>query len=136
MPLRQPPALLQTAFTEIVSDTTTVSASFVDLLTLTISTDQGSTVEMHFTISASNSAAGADLQCQILIDGVAQLATHLRTIDATGAQSAGIRFKSAVLAVGSHTFKAQWLTSTGTARVRPHTTVIEHASLLVKEMTV
>lgn len=137
MPLFQPPTLLQTVFSEVQRSTTTTSTSFVlvnDLVTY-ITIQQGSVVEVHFTVSASASVA-ASMKFQLLIDDVAQTAVHLNTIDTTGAQSAAIRWRAAGLSAGLHTFAIKWLTSAGTARIRPFTSNVEHGALLLKELTV
>ncbi len=136
MPLFSPPQLIQTAFSEISANTTTTSGSFVDLLTVTLTTGP-TRVEIYFTTSASNNAfGGASLQFQITIDGVAQRGCKLRGIALSTASCAAIFFRSAQLSIGSHTIKVQWLTDVGTAQIRPVTTIQEHGSLLVNEITV
>jgi len=139
MPVFQPPELLQTAFVEITSDTTTTSGSYVDLLSLTITTDGGSMAEVHFTASVSNTALfGSSQQFQLVIDGSAVRGSHTRVLESVEASCAAITYRTGVLTAGSHTFKIQWLTDVFifTARIRPVTTINEHASLLVSEITV
>lgn len=45
-------------------------------------------------------------------------------------------YRKTGLAVGAHTVLLQWRTSANTARCRPTTTVNEHASLRIQEVTV
>jgi hypothetical protein len=92
-------------------------------------------VEMHFSCSASNSNI-ANLSFRVQIDGTTQQGSLLAIMDNNANNCTSIRVKSAQLAAGSHTITAQWLTNTGTARIRPTTVPYESASLLVKELTV
>jgi hypothetical protein len=136
MPLFPPPQLIQTVFSEISANTTTTSGTFVDLLTVTLTTGP-TQVEIYFTASASNNAfAGASLQFQITIDAVAQRGCKVRSFTLNSASCGAIFFRSGQLSIGSHTIKVQWLTDVGTAQIRPVTTIQEHGSLLVNEITV
>lgn len=127
---------MQTGFVEITSDTTTTSGTYVDLLSLTLTTD-ANMVEIHFTASVSNTAAfGSSPSFQLVIDGSAVRGAKVRVLEAVEASCAAITYRSSQLTAGSHTFKIQWLTDTSTARIRPVTTINEHASLLVNEITV
>lgn len=135
--LSEPVVLRQTVFGEISGDTTTTSTSYVNIGSMAITTNNGGSLELHFTASCSNTAvAGSTMSFQLTLDGVGVSETTLRMIDATGQQSTGIRYNSGVLAPGVHNLGINWKTDTGTARIRPVTTINEHASLLAKELTV
>lgn len=127
----------QSVFAEIAADTTTTSASFVDLLTANITTFS-SILIIQASISASNSSAlGANMDFQVLVDGVAKRGFAIRTPALSNAQlGAGLFYKMTGLTPGAHVVKLQWRTSAGTGQVRPVATIAEHASLLVEESTV
>jgi hypothetical protein len=128
--------LLQTAFSEITADTTTTSASFVDLLTVTLTTGANSLLIMA-AANISNASANVNVQVRVTLDGVAQRGSLTRSPSASGCQAVAITLKRTVSA-GSHTIKVQWLTASSTAQCRPITAAVdkEHASLLVQEVTV
>jgi hypothetical protein len=137
VPLVDPVKLVQTAFTELTSNTTTTSGTFVDLLTLTITTGANA-VLVHFSVSVNNNDlfAQQQQQFQLLVDGVATRGCSVRSINSNHANSGGLVYKTGVLTAGSHTFKIQWLTGGSTAQIRPVATATEHASLILKEVTV
>ncbi len=137
MPLVDPVKLVQTAFTELTSNTTTTSGTFVNLLTLTITTGANAVI-VHFSVSVNNSDIffQQQQQFQLLVDGVATRGCGVRTVNSNHALAGGLVYKTSVLSAGSHTFTIQWLTSGSTAQIRPASTSTEHASLILKEVTV
>jgi hypothetical protein len=130
------PTLLQTTFVEQAADTTTASAAFVTLLTQAITIQAGSIVLIEATISLSNTTANVNMDIQLVIDGTAARGAGSRSIAVNIPTSMGIVYRRTGLAVGAHTILLQWRTSAGTARCRPTTTVNEHASLRLHEVTV
>ena len=127
------PLLIQSLFTNVTADTTTTSATFVDLLTQTITTGANS-LELLFTISASTSSGNKNIGFQILIDGTVQRGGGLSTSSANSSISGVVSHKATVSAA-AHTVKVQWLVSGGTAAINVATTPAEyHASLWVKEV--
>lgn len=134
MPLVEPPQIVQTQFTELTSDTTTTSASFVDLLSLTFETDNNALIS-YFSVACDCSSSGQDLDFQLVIDGSAQRGIQIRIVNSGFGTGGRLVHKSALLARGSHTVKIQWRRTGGTAQIRPATQVDEHASLLIREVT-
>lgn len=140
MPLVQLPSLIQTAFAEITTDTTTTSTTGATLLSLNFTATGACNIEVHHTICASCTAVGS-ITTAIAIDGVIQINTHLRILTAATSNCSSLHWMSkqafgSTILPGVHTIAISWFTSTGTARVRPVSTVFEHASLLVKELGV
>jgi len=131
--------LVQTAFTELTSDTTTTSTSFVDLLTITVTTGANAVI-LHFSVAANNSSIFAQHQqyFRLLVDGAATRGCSMRSVNTNHAASGGIVYKTSVLTAGSHTFKIQWRTNSAlaTAQIRPASEPTEHASLILEEVTV
>lgn len=126
----------QNNFTEISADTTTTSATYVDLLSATVQVTSG-VLLIHFSAAISNSGANNNMVWQLLVDGAATRGGGGRN----GATSTQIQYaliyKKTGLSVGSHTVKIQWSTpGGGTMQCRPVTTVNEHASLLVQEVSI
>jgi hypothetical protein len=131
------PTLLQSVFTEQTTDTTTASATFVTLLTQTITISAGSILLIEVTASFSNTAANNNMDIQLVIDGTAVRGCGTRSLVVNQATSTAIVYRKTGLAVGAHTRLVQWRTpGGGTARCRPVTTVNEHASIMVQEVTV
>lgn len=130
------PTLLQTTFTELTLDTPTGSGTFVDLLTQAITIQAGSVLLIHFTASASNTSNATTIDFQITIDAAAVRGTGMRTVAANIPSGNAIVYRKTGLSAGAHTVKVQWRTGGGQARIRPATTVNEHASLVIQEVTV
>lgn len=129
------PTLLQSVFTEQTADTSTTSTSFVTLLTRAITIQTGSILLIDTTASISNTGVSA-IDIQVTIDGTPVRGSGTRTTAANVPNSLALTFRRAGLSAGSHTILLQWRTSTGTARCRPTTTLNEHASLRIQEVTV
>lgn len=130
------PTLLQTTFVEQTTDTTTTSAAFVTLLTQSITIQTGSILLLEVSISLSNTTANVNMDIQITIDGTPARGAGSRSIAVNIPTCMGVVYRKTGLAVGAHTVLVQWRTSAGTARCRPATTVNEHASLRIQEVTV
>jgi hypothetical protein len=128
--------LVQTVFVEQAIDTTTGSASFGDLLTQTITITAGSILLIMFTGSASNTNSNNTIDFQITLDAVAVRGSGMRVSSNNVPMSSAITYRKTGLAAGLHTVKVQWRTGGNTARIRPATTLNEHASLLLQEVTV
>lgn len=128
--------MLQTVFAEISANTTTTSAVFVDLISQVVTTTGGDLL-IYFTVSASANTNGRDIAFRVTVDGISKRGTQIYAKDGGHSSSASIITKVTGLAATSHTVKIQWQTSGGTAQILPVTNVdIEHASLLIKEVTV
>lgn len=134
--LLEPPGIIQSQYFSLASDVTTVSTSFVDMtgVTITVNTDDNPLL-VWFSVSGDASVA-AELKFQLVIDGSAKRGTHMRVVASGSGHCAQLIYKTAAQTRGSHVVKIQWLTSTGTGRVRPVTTPIDHAALLVEEVTI
>lgn len=130
------PTLLQTTFTELTLDTTTGLGTFGDLLTQVITIQAGSILLIHFTASAGNTSTATTIDFQITIDAVAARGTGMRTVAINVPMGNAIVYRKTGLSAGLHTIKVQWRTGGGSARIRPATTVNEHASLMIQEVTV
>jgi hypothetical protein len=128
--------LLQSTFIEQASNTTTGSASFVTLLTQSITISSGSILLFDITASLSNTAPNNNMDIQLVIDGTAARGAGMRSASANVPDSTGIVYRRTGLAVGAHTILLQWRTAGGTAQCRPTTTANEHASLRIQEVTV
>jgi len=129
-------SVLQSAMAEKSTDATTTSASFVDLLTVTITTIASTVCKIYFTVSASHTTAEAATTFQLLIDGsaVRGLATYQPKFGGGFQCGGALIYRKTGLSAASHTFKIQWKTSGSTAQIRPVTTIAEHASLVVEEI--
>ncbi len=128
--------LFQTTFVEQTIDTTTGSAAFVDLLTQAITTTAGSFLLIQVTGSLSNTSLNSNMDFQLTIDGTPARGAGTRSPAANIPTSVGITYRSSGLLAGAHTIRVRWRTSGGTARIRPATTLNEHASLMIQEVAV
>lgn len=132
----QQPSTVQTQYSEITTNTTTTSGTFVDLLTVSITTGATSII-IQATGSASNTNANQSAEFRITLDGVAVGGgANARCVAANVAAAFAITKKVSVSAA-AHTVKLQWLRTANTARIDPSGSPdTEHASLLVQEVTV
>jgi hypothetical protein len=124
----------QSVDAEIVADTTTTSTSFVDLLSLTVTTTGSSFLLTTFSAAFTNSSGVTyrRVEFQLLIDGVPQ---HGCLGVATSTNGATIAMVDRLaVSAGTHTVTVQWRTSANTAQIRP-STVTEDAHLLVCEVS-
>jgi hypothetical protein len=119
-------------------NTTTASGVFVTLLTLPIVTQVGTRLLVHATASSSNqSLTGQSVFFRVTLDGVAQraFANIVSLLGGNTAQAGAVVLILTGLAAGAHTIELQWMTTGGTAQVRPIAAANqEHASLLVQEL--
>jgi len=127
----------QTASVVLAADVTTTSTTYVDLLSLSITTYGGSKLEIYSSFSLSNAldnaGAGQD-SLRITIDGIQLQSSGSEqwTVTETGA----IFCLTDILTEGPHTVALQWRTQAGaTLRCSAGTlTRPEHASLVVVEV--
>lgn len=134
------PGLIQTAFANVISNVSTNSATYVDLVPLSITLSTGPNfVEVDFNACVEAVSATPDISFQMMVDGVVVKATKGR-IGASGnpgyTSCPSIRYRSTLrVTEGSHTIKMQWKTSTGTAQIRPATFIYASGSLLIREVS-
>jgi len=124
------PSLTQTSFLELSSDVSTTSASFVDLISITIYT-YGGTCLVTFSVSGEDSANNRNLYFQLVMDGTPIKWTQFRT---PNTQNSACLTATVIPAEGSHTFLIQWRVSANTGQIRPVTVNEEHAALLIEEV--
>lgn len=130
---------MQTASALLAVNTTTTSITYVDLLTVTLTTVGASRLEIYASLSTSNavSRAGTNqdyfrltVDSTVLIEGGSE--------QWTVTEASALFCVTDVLSAGSHTVHLQWCTDTGgTLRCSAGTIVAqpEHASLVVVETT-
>jgi hypothetical protein len=135
MPIMYQDCLIQVASTEITSDITTTSTTFIDLMTLTV-TIGANPVILDFSVSCNNTGMFNQCDFQLLVDGGITRGITVYTSTSENASSGAILYKTSALTAGSHTFKIQWRVDAGTGQVRPVTTAVEHAILILEEVTV
>jgi hypothetical protein len=134
MPIYETPGYVKTSSVEITVDTNTASTSYVDLLTVNITTSTNEVVLCEFG-SVSLNATGQTL--------------YRLTVDGTTYQSAATRLGAGAtticpltlidritgLSAGDHVIKIQWEVTAGTAYIRPVAQVgYEFASLIITQM--
>ena len=136
MPLVLAPDVIQTAYAEIASDTTTTSVSFVDLLTISLLTNGGD-VLIEFDVSGTNSGSYMTYY-RITFNGVScRGASYFSYNSAVAGAAICVRLTGVAADSVAHTIKVQWCVGDGTARIRPVAAAdVEHASLWVAEVTV
>lgn len=124
--------VLQSQYNRLTVDTTTNSTSFVDLLSLNITTGANHLV-VHFTVAGENTRNDREVYFRLQIDGVTKIGTTLSGVGGPRATTAALVFKEAISA-GAHTVKIQWSVESDTGRVLPVTYPdMEHAALYVEE---
>jgi hypothetical protein len=128
--------LLQTSLLSVAADTTTTSTTFVDLLSITLTTGANKLL-IHAAGAISNAGANVNMKLRLLVDGVSIGGIQLRSPAAAIGTGFALVDKVTVTA-GSHTVKLQWLTASSTAQCRPVTGNVdgESANLLIEEVTV
>jgi hypothetical protein len=127
--------LLQSAFAQVTTDTTTTSTTFIDLLTVNVTASAAGFLLIDFTSSAtgSNATNTIRVEFQVLVDGVA-LRGAGSSVNANAPQTAALTHRVAV-AAGPRVVKVQWRVSANTGRIRPVSSLVEHASLRVCEVS-
>ena len=127
---------IQSAFADQGSDVTTTSTTWVDLLSVTLTTGANFLIIMA-SFSATTALAANNVMFRLLVDGVAKRGAS--TMDTVSFASSGAIHGRYVVSAGEHTIKLQWQASSAlsAARVRPAANPeSEHASLLVMEVRV
>jgi hypothetical protein len=130
--------VLQTVTSVISANTTTTSATFVTLLTVAITTQASTKLDIKFAGAASSSNNSADqVFFRLTVDGVAQSAVGITTNSsgANLAESMALTWVVTGLAAGAHTVLIQWRRSANTAQIRPVAAPdAESATLTVQEI--
>lgn len=126
-------AVLQMQTTELDADTSTNSSTWVDLLTVNVTTVAGSKLMVHFTAGFINTGT-ATTYFRVTVDGTAKRGVANRASNNNYGQNASAVMTVPGLASGAHVVKLQWRVSGNVANVRPVTNPdSEHATLLVEE---
>lgn len=131
--------LIQTVSAKLAVDISTTSTSFVDMLTLNMSTQTAnSTLKITSCGAYMNTNNGKVTAIRLVLDG-ASLGGH--QVYCTNAASANPFSFSAVVTgvtIGAHTVKIQWQTAANTIQCRPASIGgdLESAVLIVQESTV
>ena len=127
--------VLQTDSAEVTTDTTSPSTSFVDLLTVNMTTGANFII-IDVTASLSTDGANNNAQIRILVDGASKGGggEDLRT---SGVASSFAIKKRIPITAAAHVIKLQWRTNSNTLQCRPITGAVdvEHASLVVQEVS-
>lgn len=127
----------QSVFTEVTVDTTTNATVFgtPNLLSQSITLSSGGILIINFQFSASNTANnGQEIDFQILIDGTATRGVATGTKSNGIPNSGGLIYRKTGLSAAAHTVTVQWRTAGGTAQIRPVTTIVEYAGMLLEEV--
>lgn len=130
--------VVQTKTVELGTDetTTSVTPTFVTLLTTTITVSAGSDLIVIATISASNDANNNNIVVRLLIDGTASKGAQEEQKSTGISATLSVSSRKSGLTVGSKTVTLQWSTSANTAQCRPVTLPnTEHAVLQIFEVT-
>lgn len=129
--------LVKTQFLEQTTDTSTTSATYVDLLSMSFTKQRADTaLIVHATCAAAVQNNDKYARFQLVIDGTPQRGACMQTQNNEG-QTIGIVIRKTGYAAGARTIKLQWLVEGGeTVNCRPATLSYEHASLLVQEVRV
>ena len=138
MPVFAPNNYAQTTSSVLAVNTTTTSTTFVNLISIVVSTSGGS-LNVFGSISSSNTGNGAENFFRITVDGTSIGASSskgdLGTASGTIVAGNNIITNTGVLSAGSHTVVLQWRVSGGTGQIRPVAAVDqEYASLMLQEV--
>jgi hypothetical protein len=129
--------IVKTASALLGAAATTTSITYVDLLTLAITTGGDSRLEIYASFAVSNAVdrAGTDQDyLRVMIDSTVLAETGSEQWPVT--EAGALFVVTGVLAAGSHTVYLQWRTTTGgTLRCAANTIAAqpEHASIIVIE---
>jgi hypothetical protein len=125
-------------FTNITVNTTTTSATFVDLLSTSITISDQSKILISFTGSMSNASNNQTHFFRVLVNGATITGGGTGTRIASGAgnpQVIAIHVQTAALTAGTYTIALQWRTTGGTVQCRPIAAPdAEHAAMVVQEI--
>lgn len=128
--------LVQTQSAQVVADTSTTSLSFVDLLTVNITTGANAVI-IRAMGHVSNANANVNMRLRVLVDDVSVGGGQVRCPSTGIGIAFALQFKTGVLSAGAHVIKLQWATVSSTMRCRPVAAAnSETASLVVEEVTV
>jgi len=137
MPLFYQESVVQTAFAEITTTTSTTSLTHVDLLTLTITTGANPLL-IYVSMSSENSAANGWVEAQLIVSGVVSAGTAYHSTSSGFGNTGSIVWKTPPLTAGSQLIRLQWHVGAligGSATITPSNGV-NHATLYVQEVTV
>ena len=125
----------QSVFAKISIDTTTTSTTWVDLISQAVTITASGILIIHLTAAVSNSAVNKSVQFRVTVDGVSQGGFGIELKSAGVSCSGAIVVRVTGLSTGTHTIKARWQTSSGTAQIRPvGAPDTESANLLIEEV--
>jgi hypothetical protein len=127
---------LQTQFTKLLVNTTTTSSTFVDLITVLVTIQAGSSLQISFAETNSSSSASATTFFRVTVDAIVMQGAATRSPGGGDPQGVSINDYITGLAAGVHTVKVQWRTNSGTSRIRPVASPdAESASILINEVS-
>jgi hypothetical protein len=127
--------IVQTASNVLGTDATTTSTSYVNLLTVTLTTVGSTRLEVYASYALSSTTDHATSQdfLRLYLDGTTELAVGGNE-PWTVTESGALFVMTGFLSAGSHTIALQWHTQAGyTMRCRAATGTTEHASIVVIE---
>lgn len=140
MPLYFADGVIQSAFTEISSNVSTTSTTYVNLMSLSINTSGNTWVIVQFSVSCADSAATQWTEFQLLLDGVTtSRGIAVFSTSSGNGNSGALVYRTGQLAAGSHTFAIQWHIGTfagGSGTISPTTVTTDHAILVLEEVSV
>lgn len=125
----------QSVFAQIAADTTTTSTAFVALMSANVTTTEAGFLLIDFSMSGTGSNASGTIRVefQILVNGTPVRGTAIAP-SANAPQSAACVLRYAAPTPGTFTVAVQWRVSASTGRIRPVSSITEHASLRVCEV--
>lgn len=125
---------LESGKVTFAADLTTTSVTYTDMTGVTTTlTTKGGGLDVDFRFTCIHSAA-AQNTFQLLVDGVSE--TILGTWTSPAASQYGVvsgRYHIAALTAGSHTFKIQYKTGSGTLTVKGTTSAVGDPFFFVRE---
>jgi hypothetical protein len=125
-----PESFAQSVYSEITTNTTTTSTSYVNLLTNTITTGANKVIIIA-SISGLISATGFQIDWQITLNGTPVRGGSYRP--STTVSNSGALFYNGTIGQGAHTILLQWRVGSGTGTINPATGT-QHASLSTSEV--
>jgi hypothetical protein len=139
MPLVIPPpqTFLQSVWNEISADTTTTSTTLVDLISVSITTGANQLlIWFSASLSMSVSGSGYRVRFSLQLDGAVIRGFIINPLGGSIPYCVPYVYKKTGITAAAHTVKIQWcVVGSTTARIRPVTTILEHCSLMVAEVT-
>lgn len=125
---------VQSAMADLASDVSTNSTSFVDLLSLDISTVGSSFLLISVSAGLTDSNNNIQVYLRLVVDDIVKRGVVSRTSGTGIAESFAIVYRQPVT-TGTHTVKVQWRVSANTGRCRPATQPdSEHCTIVVEEV--